>query len=464
MSIFKNKDYYPTPDHVISEMLYGVEVMDKVILEPSAGSGNILDAVASMALDTLAVESDSQLRAILSDKGYNLISDDFLKVQKQDISHVDLILMNPPFSQDAKHILHAFEIAPDGCEIVALCNWETLNNTYHMGRKRLYDTVISYGTYENIGEVFSNSDRKTNVEVGLIRMRKPNVNDSEFDYSMFFMEEEEENTVEGVAQYNKIRAIVSKYVYTLKEFDNLQSSLNNINRTNGGGLTINFGWKDKFTTKDIFVKELQRQSWDDVFREFEVTKHVTTNVKNEINKFIEGQHGVPFTMKNIFIMLDMIFQTRGENMQKSLVEAVDNFTMYTHKNRHNVEGWKTNKGHMLNHRFIVNGMIEQGFQGSLRMSFNYRQNYMEDLIKVLCVLSGEKFETIQTMHNLIDFRTQDRNTWYDLKTKSGEPIFLKYKYFYKGTIHFEFTDIGLWKRLNMTYAKIKGVTLPERAF
>ena len=37
------KDFYPTPDNVIERMLANVDMYDKVILEPSAGKGNIVD-------------------------------------------------------------------------------------------------------------------------------------------------------------------------------------------------------------------------------------------------------------------------------------------------------------------------------------------------------------------------------------------------------------------------------------
>ena len=42
-SIFNNPDFYPTPDSIIREMLYTVELRDKIVLEPSAGKGNIID-------------------------------------------------------------------------------------------------------------------------------------------------------------------------------------------------------------------------------------------------------------------------------------------------------------------------------------------------------------------------------------------------------------------------------------
>ena len=37
-----NSDFYPTPEEVISTMMMGENIIGKVILEPSAGSGNIV--------------------------------------------------------------------------------------------------------------------------------------------------------------------------------------------------------------------------------------------------------------------------------------------------------------------------------------------------------------------------------------------------------------------------------------
>lgn len=41
-------DFYPTPKEVIYQMLQGVDVRDKVVLEPSAGSGNIVKVLKEM--------------------------------------------------------------------------------------------------------------------------------------------------------------------------------------------------------------------------------------------------------------------------------------------------------------------------------------------------------------------------------------------------------------------------------
>ena len=49
-----NRDFYPTPEKVIEEMLKVSEVTNKIILEPSAGTGNIVDTCGFLSNLSLA--------------------------------------------------------------------------------------------------------------------------------------------------------------------------------------------------------------------------------------------------------------------------------------------------------------------------------------------------------------------------------------------------------------------------
>lgn len=103
-SIF-DRDFYPTPAAVIERMLMGVEIFDKLVLEPSAGSGNIVDALNAQGVrEVYACEINDRLRKTLSGK-CTIIGKDFLAVTPDQISHIDVIVMNPPFSDAERHIL-----------------------------------------------------------------------------------------------------------------------------------------------------------------------------------------------------------------------------------------------------------------------------------------------------------------------------------------------------------------------
>ena len=74
------KDFYPTPDNVIDIMMANSDVTNKVILEPSAGKGNIVDWLqANNAKEVLACEINVDLRMILAGK-CNVLAADFFEI------------------------------------------------------------------------------------------------------------------------------------------------------------------------------------------------------------------------------------------------------------------------------------------------------------------------------------------------------------------------------------------------
>ena len=143
-------------------------------------------------------------------------------------------------------------------------------------------------------------------------------------------------------------------------------------------------------------------------------------------------------------------------MQRAIVEAVDNFTKYTHENRYGVEGWKTNEGHLLNIKIIADYVAGFEFGNNLRVrTYNSRQvDYIIDLFKALCFITGTDFATIPTVYKINEQKLIP-NTWYEWG-------FFEFKVFKKGTGHFKFKDHKVWEKLNRAYAKAKGQVLPEK--
>jgi hypothetical protein len=161
-------------------------------------------------------------------------------------------------------------------------------------------------------------------------------------------------------------------------------------------------------------------------------------------------------MKNIYQMFATIVGTKDLIFERALVEAVDRFTKHTHENRFNVEGWKTNAGHMLNQKFIVDYMCEPSFRGDkLQLKYSTNRDHIEDLIKVLCNLKAEDYNKQACLSNFFSKLDIQPGTWYSWS-------FFEFKAFKKGTIHFKFQNIKDWEQLNRSYAKAKGEVLPEK--
>lgn len=460
-----NKDFYPTPENVLHMM--GFDAKDKVVLEPSAGSGNIIDFLKVQgAQRVIACESSEKLAEIVKSKCDQFLAYDFLTVTKEDISHVELIVANPPFSNGVEHILHMWDIAPDGCQIYTLINHDNLEVIMpSRDTRRLLGIIKSFGGSINLGACFDAAERKTGVEVGLISIFKPATEESGFEG--FFMDDEHvSNEGYGIVKYDEIRNLVERYVDALKsfkDFEAIQTKMNMILKPiKVTPLTAKIyeNGRDSELDYDAFSSALQRKMWQHVFNKMNLGKFLTSKVRDRINKFSEQQQKVPFTMKNIYRMAEIIHGTSEQIMKDALVEAIDNLTMYTHENRHEVEGWKTNKGHLLGKKFIANG-LKNGW-GGIEIGWGSRiDDNLSDLVKVLCNLTATNFDSITPTASWIE-KEMDTNKWYDVKNKEGDSVFFEFKFFKKGSIHIKFLDDKLWEVLNRKYAEIKGNDLPEK--
>jgi predicted RNA methylase len=504
-----NQDFYPTPEDVIEKMLDGIEIEGKIVLEPEAGKGDIVDYLNLYgAKQVLFCEMNDDLAHITNKKGMFLKSD-FLTLESSQISHIDLIVMNPPFSADEKHILHAYEIAPAGCIIVALANLQTIENAFSKSRQQLKTIIDSYGSYENLGSCFEESERHTSVEIALIKIKKAGQSYST-EFEGFFLEDEEEPEGEGIMNYNIVRDLVNRYVESVKIFDRQLDEAYKMNQLTSGYFSVNIGVS--FTNNQIpvqretFKKEMQKSGWTFIFNKLNLNKYSTKGMKDDINKFVEENTQIPFTMKNIYVMLSAIMQTTGQRMDKAILEVFDKVTEHYHENRFNVEGWKTNSHYLLNQRFIMPYMCDSVSYGTKyenpypNNSSNFEK--MEDLTKAICYITGDNYSNFISLERFMQYRYKVKNSlghylnssYYDFDvkiiSKKLDPSFLKEKEkiydsviedsqpewgqwfewgffrcraYKKGTMHFEFLDRELWGRFNQRVAKLKGYPLYEKA-
>ncbi len=464
-----DKQFYPTPVRVVYQMIAELDLNGKTVLEPSAGKGDIVKVLKESGAKVVICEKNEDLALISSKKADVFIKHDFLQVTSDEISHVHFIIMNPPFLFADKHILHAYEIAPEGCVIVALCNYETVSNKYSRNRDRLGKLVAKYGTSENIGDVFSTAERTTEIDIGLIKLYKPKTGANEFDDFMFSEEEEEQYFgASGLVQYSKIRDIVGRYIQGVQMFDTVigtASAINDTIKPLGGSFRLSFSAiehrDDGFSelTREEYKKRLQKSAWRSVFREMKMEKYLTQSAKEQINKFVEQQTNKPFTMKNIFKMAELIVGTHEGRMQKVIEEVFDWLTEHHHDNRQGVEGWKTNSMYFVGMKFIAPYCgLQKGWSGQPTFSYSDRAERMEDLIKALCMVTGKNYND---MIPLIDFFREDTRgekgykewgTWYDWN-------FFQIKV---GTMHVKFKDKQVWEMFNRAACKAKGWQIPER--
>lgn len=451
-------------------MLDCLDLRGKTILEPSAGSGNLIrECLNRGAAEVLWCEKEPQLRSIVNGiPGHHLggcLHEDFLQVQAADVSHIDLIVMNPPFSADEAHILHAWEIAPPGCEIVALCNWNTCEGRYRRLQLQLATLVEAYGSSECLGECFTTAERPTRVSVGMVRLRKPVPGQrvstaDEFD-GFFLGPDDIEAQGEGLIPYRRSRDIVKRYVEACRIFDEqveagvrLRSVLDGFF---GGELGLQVTVEGAPVTRNRFRKDLQKAAWKHVFAAFLPAQMATSNLQKEINAFVEEQSKIPFTERNIYRMLQIVAGTQEQRVDRAVEQAIDSLTKHTKENRWGVEGWVTNSGYMLNRRFIRAYMAELSYnnRGVNLKTYGSQSDEIRDLIKALCFITGRSYDEVAQPEKPSGDGIFWPGEWYEWG-------FFRFRAYKKGTVHFEFLDEEVWAAVNARYARIKGQVLPEQ--
>lgn len=119
--------FYPTPPEVVARLMDLADAHHLMrVLEPSAGTGNIVKALHAFDVTVDAVEllpdNCKTLHAIpFEESPLNKITEgDFLAIEPEAI--YDRVVMNPPFEKraDIKHVLHALKFLKPGGRLVSV--------------------------------------------------------------------------------------------------------------------------------------------------------------------------------------------------------------------------------------------------------------------------------------------------------------------------------------------------------
>ncbi|MET0374003.1 MAG: hypothetical protein ABW128_07065 [Rhizorhabdus sp.] len=165
--------YFPTPAALVERMIaeaYLPEGAD--VLEPSAGSGAIADALRDAGHNVTCVERHATLCSILEAKGHKVIAGDFQEAA--DLGQFDAVLMNPPFEkgQDCHHVDLAWSYVKPGGALVAIMGAGVMFRSTSPYRGFRAFVAEHGGTFEEIpAGTFKESG--TGVASVLLTMTKP---------------------------------------------------------------------------------------------------------------------------------------------------------------------------------------------------------------------------------------------------------------------------------------------------
>lgn len=527
MSLF-NTEFYPTPKHIALRMAapYADRLATARILEPSAGAGAILEAVTGGIPYTYtakngtrhelegkadsrrvyAIERNDELRLILQQKGYRLLSSDFLTYEPDH--HFDLILMNPPFSCGDKHLLHAWEILHHG-DVACLLNAETLRNPCTASRRRLAALIAEHGSAEELGPAFKNADNPTDVEVTLVRLHKdrPEVSEFAMPAGGFSPEQTPDfGTIAGsgdtVAVSNGLDAYLRAWAMTklaaadfIRSFQKLrlyadaflkqagdQSCQMHEDSANIYVLLLKdlLGRNDESTAEgayDHFIDEAKNVAWNRIISEMGLEKYMTGAMRETMLAFRTAQASAELNKENIMQLFRLLMANIGNIMDKCVVDVYDLFTRFYDGNTSCTEGWKTNKQFKANRKIVIPNCTDAGFMPQkygyneyFRPAYDAEQR-LEDIDKAMCWLTGRPFDKLdrKPRRNPVDFDRFLREDATDMTIAATlesvrvgdqdwhESAFFKVRAFKKGTVHLFFKDESLWARFNQAVNKGKNL-------
>ncbi len=462
------EEFYPTPKSLLEKATAEIKWwMVKTILEPSAGKGDIVDYICGCSkyltwqkdADIDCVEIDHDLRSILTGKGYRVIHDDFLTFRTY--KRYDLIIMNPPFSTGARHLMKALDMQKHGGALICILNAETIRNPYTSERKVLMNRLKEAGAdIQFLKGEFHLAERRSEVEVALIKVKI----DEEEQPSFFFDEMKQKSYQEYIerkgtelAPVDYKKAMVAMYnleasagIALINEYralkphilEDLRSDLNQ----NGAILKLQVLHGD--LSVNCYVKALRKKYWNAIFRNPILVGKMTTNLLRQYLEQVEKLSDYDFSLYNINCIQEDIANKLVWGVEDCINKLFDELSFqysYSDELRSNIHyynGWKTNKAWYINKKVILPGM----------RAFSVFSGEFEPDRKVISKLSD-----IEKALNYLDgglTEAKDLTEAINTAKKAGQTKKIPLKYFYatfyrKGTCHIEFLDNDLLKKLNI---------------
>ena len=478
--------FYPTPPSLVNRMLDGVKWdYTSTILEPSAGKGDIADRInqkwklyrgrgwdrSEKGADIDCIEVDPNLRAILKDKGLRVVHDDFLTYST--CKKYTLIVMNPPFDQGAKHILRAMQLLHDGGQLIALCNAETLRNPCTNERDLLLRKLTEQNAeIEYIQDAFASAERKTDVDIALIRYKQP---DSELSHLILDhlkpahkyvdMPEEQAQTL---TKSDFVEAILDRYnyevetaVHLIQETEACQRVLNQpvVGDTaySQSPFELNMGHNTRANVNDA-VRRIRKKYWSALFTSPNFMNQLTSNLRDLLNKRVEELADYEFSKFNIMEIVQQMNVQVSDGVEKTIMDLFDDWTRKYHydensTNRHYFDGWKTNDAFAVNKKVIIPMYAYSQWSGSFDLDYNCREK-LSDIERVFNYLDGGRTPEIPLKDVL-------ENATKEYKTAKIDTKYFLLTFYKKGTCHLEFKDMNILARFNIFAAKGKNWLPPS---
>lgn len=487
--------FYPTPAELANRLLSGVDwKFVQSTLEPSAGKGDLAEAVLRLrkayvkydpkalgirelvdACDMDCVEIDPHLRAILKDRGFRVVGDDFLRFRT--CKRYSLIVMNPPFHDGAKHVLKALEMQRHGGAVYAILNAETLRNPCTHLRRTLMEQLDRYhAEIEYVPGAFAEAQRKTSVEAALIRCVIPAQVDDSYSHILEALRREDDLQEDcsqpemyGVAKGDYIQAAAERFQYEtrvasefIREWHRIEhlfaASLDGEDKYAGTVLSLSMpkpgrGESEPANVNGV-VRALRKKYWRALFQHPKFTHNLTSSLREELFSRVEEMQNYDFSLYNIYSLRLELQKHIVKGVEDTIMALFDDWTRKYHwdensSNLHYFDGWRTNDAFAVNEKVIIPfySCYDDSFH-QFRLDSGRCIEKLEDIQKVFDFLNGCPGHTLTVAEIL-------RQAKRDGVTRNIAFPYFTATFYKKRTCHIRFTDLDTLKKFNLFAAQGK---------
>ena len=485
-------DFYPTPDSLAFDMVHsllekkpnGWTIYPRPILEPSAGDGalarqihsqvfnvrhdhktgevNFYDKDKARSAELDCIELSSDFRAKLKKDGFRVVHDNFLTFRPT--TKYAAIVMNPPFSTGAAHLLKALDIMKDGGKVRCLLNAETLRNPCTNERKELAAKLEElHATIKYIPDAFKNARRTARVEVALVSVDIP---DRE-PVSRIRLELQHETTERlkdnpefaALVSSDPITAAIERYNAAAEgvrrmyeEYNGIKSLFSSAGADTGkrGDPVMNFT-----TSYNDSIRALRTIYWKQLFEMPQLFDAMTYEMQQDYHKRLKELENYDFSAYNILTIREEISRNLLSSIDHEIIKLFDDWTNLHYneeysKNVHYYNGWCTNSAYKINRKVIFRCNAFDNFDGRFCPQYDATDRVAQ-IERVLHFL-----DTNGKPYNGDELRAA-----LDAAEKSGQTQKIQLHYFTatfykKGTCHIEFTNTDVLKSFNLYAGQRKG--------
>lgn len=458
-------DFFPTPENLADVMADSIGKHTKrytlapgPILEPSAGTGNLVKAMervfyhnSGIPLDIDCIELSSSCRAILKKNGYRVVHDDFLTFEPH--KRYKAIVMNPPFSSGGAHLRKAISIMRNGGAIRCIMPAEEIRHPHTREQRELVNKLQALGAeIDYYKDAFLESERPTTIEVALISIDipdKPPESKIRLELQKAIDVNARQGTQASLVTNDPISAAIERFNVAAEgirriyeEYDGIKEFLGSPTCT-ADDPVISLG-----KNYNQAISELRLKYWQILFDIPAIRDNLTETMREEYIERLSQLADYDFSKFNILTIRQEIAANTVASIKKEIMKLFDRFTSLHAEefsgNIHYFNGWKTNSAYKVNERIVFPcNAFCYWFDGRFEPT---TASVVREISNIELIL--HYLDTSGQPHDSSELHAALENAQKTKQTRKIKCRYFELSFYKKGTCHLTFTNLDVLKTFN----------------